>query len=70
MQTGKMWAVEYSVNQKCFHVELLEDYLTNNIRSITQNTSTDYQLIAICETRDKAREFVKHVRTALAEDET
>ncbi len=59
MQISKMWVVEYSVNQQCFHIEHLEDYVANNICNIIENTSTDYQLVAICENHEEARNFIE-----------
>lgn len=59
MTVGKLWAIEYSVSQRCFHIEQLEDYVVNNIYDITQNLSSDYRLIGLCLTYEGTRDFIE-----------
>lgn len=61
-------AVEYSVNQGCFHKETLEEYIAGNIESMKLGKSTDYQLIGCFRSDAEAESFIstlKAVREAV-----
>lgn len=55
----ELWTVEYSVEQKCFHIDTLDSTIKNNIQSIVEGKTTSYMLIFICATHEEAKEYVE-----------
>lgn len=46
----KLTAILYSVEQDCFHLETISDYVTNNIkRCMIKQKCNEYRLIGVCE---------------------
>ena len=56
-------AVEYSVSQDRFHKETLREYIENNIESMRQKQSTDYQLIRLCRSDAEANNYIELIKT-------
>lgn len=54
MVANSLFVVEYSANQDCFHVDALDRVLLLNQRNALHKKSSDYQIIAICNSIDIA----------------
>lgn len=42
-----LWSLEWSFNQRCFHVERLSDCIKSNLSCLISDGHTDYVLIGI-----------------------
>lgn len=42
---GNLYAVEYSIEQRCWNIARFDDILTTNLRMVKQKTSNDYKMI-------------------------
>lgn len=61
----KLWCVEYSIKQNCFHVQQLSDSLKDNQRDLENYFKfdkylPDYMIIAIEDTQEKASNICKY----------
>lgn len=52
----KLWAAEYSVSAKCFHIDLLDSILRTNARMAASEQSSDYQIFGVFETSQEAND--------------
>jgi hypothetical protein len=46
MELLKLWAVLYSFEQKCFHIEYVHEYLKSNMQATIYKKDHQYRLIA------------------------
>lgn len=46
MELLKVWAVLYSFEQKCFHIEYVHEYLKSNMQATINKKDHQYRLIA------------------------
>ena len=53
----KLYVVEYSKEQKCFHQDELMHIVNLNYRKFLEGTQNDWQIIGIFETIKEAEEF-------------
>ena len=60
-------AVEYSVGEKQFFYDTLENIIKRNLNSIKDNVSNDYKIIGICKNFDEAIEYIKTIKKEIAE---
>lgn len=58
---NEKYFVEYSVNQKQFHIDKINIRLVKNLNNCSKAISTDYQVLAICDTMDAALEEAKRL---------
>jgi len=54
-----MIAVEFSLSQKCFHKQSLEEMVVRNIENCLKRIQTDYVCIGVFEDEDKADYHIK-----------
>lgn len=54
--------VEFSLSQKCFHVETIKQMLDNNQINMERRKQTDYIPIGIFKNRDLADEFIQQTK--------
>ncbi|MCI8620603.1 MAG: hypothetical protein HFJ50_01975 [Clostridia bacterium] len=52
-----MYSVEYSSNQKCFHIDKLERSLKLNFGNFIRDKMNDYQIIKIFKTIEEVDDF-------------
>ena len=57
-----MFVIEYSVRQKAFHVQDLQEMLTKNIMNSIKKVSLDYQVIGFADSRESADDFIESLR--------
>ena len=50
-----MYSVEYSSNQKCFHIDKLERSLKLNFGNFIRDKMNDYQIIKIFKTIEEVK---------------
>lgn len=62
MDWNKLYVVEYSVSQECFHVHQMEDMLQKNMKSMMDKRAGDYLPIAVFNTEQDAGTFVELIR--------
>ena len=62
-----MFAVEYSVSQKAFHVQTLENMLVNNIENIKESKSLDYIPVGFCRNEEDANSFIEKFKKIVLE---
>lgn len=65
MNLSKIWVVEYSVSQKCFHVDKLDVTVKSNFDDAKRGLSTDYIPVAVCRSHDAAIDISKALRVLL-----
>lgn len=58
----KYYTVEYSVQQKCLHIDELDNILKLNYRKTLENTENQFSLIGIFETIEEADNFADNFR--------
>lgn len=58
------WSVEYSVEQGCFHVDILENALQSNLESVIENHQTQYCIIGVFDSREECRTFIDRLTKA------
>ena len=58
MELLKKSVVLYSLKQKCFHIERLEDYIRTNLYSLLVKSEPQYFLIGIFENDNDANQFI------------
>lgn len=46
-KTEGLWCLEYSTEQNCFHVDLLERTLETNLKACLNKNNNDYQIVFI-----------------------
>lgn len=64
-----MFTAEYSLKQKCFHIQDLEKTLEGNIGTIlSKNSHCDYMVFAIGKTFEAASAACKVMRKAMKND--
>lgn len=61
--------VEFSLNQKCFHVDTVDKVLKTNLMSLCARKQTDFTLIGIFESYEDADAFIDLYRTRLKLDD-
>jgi len=63
-QLMKLWTVQYSKRQGCFHVEEVEDMLAGNINQFVNDDKgdRDYVVLAFAESHGAAHEIVQTLR--------
>ena len=47
-----LWSLEYSTEQNCYHVDLLEETLKKNLNACLLKNGNDYQIIYIGSQKD------------------
>jgi hypothetical protein len=52
-------AILYSPQQKCFHIEILADYITGNIKSILLNSSNQFELVGIADNDEQGDQIIR-----------
>jgi len=62
-----MIVVEFSVSQKSFHVQTVNEMLVNNLITILKRQQTDFLPVAICETIDEADKFIEGNRKNISD---
>lgn len=59
----------YSVSQKCFHIELLHEYVAHNVtHALNDLNKEDYRLIGIFENDVEAGEYIDTFRQFLIKE--
>ena len=53
----KLYVVEYSKKQKCFHQDELMHVISLNYRKFVEGAQNDWQIIGVFETTKEAEEF-------------
>lgn len=53
------WAVEWSEEQKAFHIQTLSAMLARNARAFIEKRQNDFVCIGVAETREDANEIVE-----------
>jgi len=64
---AKLYVVEYSASQGCFHIHQVEDMLETNLRTFVRSTQPGYIPIAIVETHEQAGEIIETILKKLPE---
>lgn len=59
---AKMFFVEYSKSQKCFHVDEVKRSLKSNLQALRAYRPTDYIPIGLFETCEEAHKYVEIIR--------
>jgi hypothetical protein len=55
--TDKIAVLLYSIEQKCFHIESMSEYVANQLEHITNNSNLDFQLIGVFESEIEANDW-------------
>jgi len=58
MELFKKSVVLYSLKQKAFHIEILEDYIRSNLYSLSVKSEPQYFLIGIFENDEDASDYI------------
>lgn len=66
---NEYWVVEYSFSQNAFHVDLLTNAIKNNLSCFISKKENDYQILAICNSYEKATEKYKIYKTYLEKEQ-
>lgn len=53
----QVWVVEWSDSQQCYHIDLLTASVCANIKKHTDNTPTDWVIVGVALSQDKAHEL-------------
>lgn len=69
MQIQDYITVEYSLTQKCYHVSDVRETIKTNNRMILTGKDNRYLIIALCETREEADEFIEQHKRLIKERE-
>jgi hypothetical protein len=48
------WVVEWSHSQQAMHIQTLEDSIVANVEMLTEGIVSDYTIISVWDTEDKA----------------
>ena len=56
------WVLEWSFNQRCFHIEPLLDAIKCNLRCYISDGATDYVLMGIFNSDDEASKAAQMLR--------
>jgi hypothetical protein len=59
---NKLWSLEWSFSQKFFHIEPLVAAVESNLRCLAAGGATDYVIIGIFESEEKASEAADLIR--------
>jgi len=54
-----MVAVLYSHQQKCFHIELVDEYIQNNIRCIVTKSVNQFELVGIADNYEQGDQLIR-----------
>lgn len=60
-----MIVIEFSLAQRSFHKQSMEDMLERNVNNIIRRIQTDYIPIGIFPNDDRADEFIKRTKTTM-----
>lgn len=58
----ELFTLEYSVKQKCFHITDLENVCEMNLSAILNRTPTDYLIIGVFDSFERASDIAKELR--------
>lgn len=58
----KLYTVEYSKIQKCFHQDELEHVVSLNYRKFVEKAENDWQIIGIFRTMEEAEKFCERCK--------
>lgn len=61
----KINIVEYSVSQKCFHINTLDTAITQNLRGIGRGGQPDFVVVGMAETYEEAIELSEKIEAEL-----
>jgi hypothetical protein len=59
-----MFVIEYSVNQRSWHISTVKEHLENNIKNCINGKSTDYQVIGYADTRKQAADYISKLKVS------
>lgn len=65
MELLKKSVVLYSLKQKFFHIERLEDYIRSNLYALSVKSEPQYFLIGVFENDNDASEFINIISLKL-----
>jgi len=56
-----MYTLEYSSNQKAFHIDDLESIILGNVKKYFSNIPTDWELLGVFDSYEKANHFREYI---------
>jgi hypothetical protein len=62
MKINEIYTVEYSVVQRCYHIDTLDKTLENNLTAVCRNINNGYLIIGYFGSHEAASEFVDYHR--------
>jgi hypothetical protein len=62
MQVSKVYTVEYSVVQHCYHIDTLDKTLRTNLEHVETGLNNGYLIIGLFKDYDSASDFVAYHR--------
>lgn len=67
INTKNIFAIEYSIEQRCVHIQSLSQHLEITNRSLAiGKVLNDYQLVAISTSADEAFEIAESIQTMMS----
>ena len=62
LDLSKIFVVEYSVSQKCFHIDNITKSLKNNLKMFINETLNDYMILGLFDSIEKADDFITELK--------
>jgi hypothetical protein len=62
MKVNKVYTVEYSVVQHCYHIDTLDKTLQNNAEAVVNNLNNGFLIIGIFKNYEAASDYVDYHR--------
>lgn len=69
MNISEIYIVEFSLSQRCFHVDTMEFVFRKNIRSVLDRTQSDWIMVGISKKYNEATDLVDVFRKELKMDD-
>ena len=60
--TSETWVAEWSHNQKCFHVDMLDESIRHNRQNYFANKGNDYIILGIFRGPTEANNFIERLK--------
>lgn len=68
LNLSKIFVVEYSVSQKCFHIDNITKSLKNNLRMFVNEILNDYMILGLFDSIEKADDFIIELKMQNSEN--